>query len=36
MNLSEEGRMIVINSRSGNPINAMFKDKELQFIEEGT
>ena len=34
MNLSEEGRMIVINSRSGDPINAMFKDKELSIIEE--
>jgi aryl-alcohol dehydrogenase-like predicted oxidoreductase len=33
-NASEKGRLIVISSRSGDPVNVIFKDKDMIIIEE--
>jgi aryl-alcohol dehydrogenase-like predicted oxidoreductase len=33
-NASEKGRLTVISSRSGDPINVMFKDKDILITEQ--
>ena len=33
-NASEQGRLIVVSSRSGDPVNIVFKDKDMLIIEE--
>ncbi len=33
-NASEQGRLIVVSSRSGDAVNIVFKDKDMLIIEE--
>lgn len=33
-NASEQGRLIVVSSRPGDPVNIVFKDKDMLIIEE--